>query len=73
MTTKISLSEAASFLGVSRATLRNWDKEKKLQAKRNPVNGYRTYDLNDVIKMKKSLDSNNHSQVSVEEDQTIDA
>ena len=44
----VSLTEAASFLGVSKATLRNWDKSGKLTAIRHPVNGYRLYDLNEL-------------------------
>ncbi|MCH8151407.1 MAG: helix-turn-helix domain-containing protein [Planctomycetes bacterium] len=36
-----NLSEAAEFLGVSASTLRNWDQEGKLRARRHPVNGYR--------------------------------
>ena len=35
----VTLQEAATFLGVSRATLRNWDKEGKLKANRNKLNG----------------------------------
>lgn len=55
MATHVSLMEAASYLGVSRATLRNWDKDGKLTAIRNPVNGYRLYDLDELIALKNSL------------------
>jgi type I restriction enzyme M protein len=44
----VSLNEAASYLGVSKATLRNWDKEGKLVAKRHPLNKYRVYDLSEL-------------------------
>ena len=44
MPTLITLTEAATFLGVSKATLRNWDNDGKLVAVRNPINGYRQYD-----------------------------
>jgi len=37
------IREAASCLGVSEATLRNWDREGKIAAYRNPVNGYRLF------------------------------
>lgn len=70
MSTKISLSEAASFLGVSRATLRNWDKDKKLQAERNPVNGYRTYNLNDIVKLKKELGAVDHNDGAKPDERT---
>lgn len=55
MANSVSLTEAASFLGVSKATLRNWDNDGKLSAIRNPVNGYRMYDLDELIKLKKAL------------------
>lgn len=37
------IRDAASFLGVSEATLRNWDREGKIAAYRNPANGYRLF------------------------------
>ncbi|MFZ1936646.1 MAG: helix-turn-helix domain-containing protein [Thermoguttaceae bacterium] len=39
----LTVSEAADFLGVSAATLRNWDRAGKVKATRHPVNGYRLY------------------------------
>lgn len=39
----LKVSEAASILGVSVSTLRNWDRSGKLKAKRHPINGYRLY------------------------------
>jgi tRNA1(Val) A37 N6-methylase TrmN6 len=39
----LTIGEAAKILGVTTATLRNWDKEGKLQPKRDPENGYRLY------------------------------
>ena len=51
----ISLEEASSFLNVSKATLRNWDKKGKISVHRNPVNGYRTFDLNELRSIKNSL------------------
>jgi excisionase family DNA binding protein len=39
----LTVGEAASTLGVSRSTLRNWDKAGKLKPYRHPVNGYRLY------------------------------
>jgi excisionase family DNA binding protein len=47
----ISIKEASSLLGVTRATLRNWDKSGRLRAVRNPVNRYRMYRLSDVVKL----------------------
>src|SRR3954462_9953886 len=39
----LSIGEAAKFLGVSAATLRNWDRSGKLKPRRHPQNGYRIY------------------------------
>lgn len=39
----LTISEAAELLGVSPSTLRNWDRQGKLNAHRHPVNGYRLY------------------------------
>src|SRR2546423_15369880 len=43
MPSLVTLAEAASYLGVSKATLRNWDREGKLKAHRHPLNRYRVY------------------------------
>lgn len=55
MNAQITLTEAATFLSVSKATLRNWDKEGKLSAFRNPLNSYRMYNIDDLIKLKNSM------------------
>lgn len=39
----LTVGDAATTLGVSRSTLRNWDKAGKLKAYRHPLNGYRLY------------------------------
>lgn len=57
MPTQVTLTEAATFLGVSKATLRNWDNDGKLSAVRNPVNGYRLYYLDDLISLKQAIDN----------------
>src|SRR5436305_14083305 len=38
-----TVGQAADFLGVSTATLRNWDRSGKLKPRRHPQNGYRIY------------------------------
>lgn len=47
----VTLKEAASLLGVTVATLRNWDKSGKLEAVRHPLNNYRSYRVADVMKL----------------------
>jgi MerR family transcriptional regulator, copper efflux regulator len=39
----LTVKKAASLLGVSTKTLRNWDRSGKLKPRRHPVNGYRLY------------------------------
>jgi len=49
----LTVGQAAKRLGVSRSTLRNWDKAGKLEPFRHPVNGYRLYSR---AKLEKLLD-----------------
>lgn len=46
----VTIKLAAEILGISVATLRNWDKRKKLRAYRNPKNGYRLYNISELEK-----------------------
>ena len=47
----ISIKEASEILGVSRLTLRNWDRDGKLSAFRHPINNYRVYQIEDIEKI----------------------
>ncbi len=47
----VSLSAASKILSVSPETMRNWDKQGKLKAVRNPMNNYRLYDLEELQKL----------------------
>ena len=49
------IRDAASFLGVSEATLRNWDREGKIAAYRNPINGYRLFRRSDLEALLKNV------------------
>lgn len=44
----LKIKDAATIVGVSPSTLRNWEKQGKLRAHRNPVNSYRLYKRNDL-------------------------
>lgn len=44
----LTVGEAAAALGVSRSTLRNWDKAGKLKPRRHPINGYRLYSRHEL-------------------------
>ncbi len=39
----LTIKEVAKIIGVTPLTLRNWDKNGKLKAYRNPINHYRVY------------------------------
>ncbi len=47
----LTVHEAAKLLGVSVRTLRRWDASGKLRARRHPVNNYRLYDRQDVLRL----------------------
>ena len=47
----ISIKDAAKKLGVTKLTLRNWDKQGKLVALRHPMNNYRVYERDDIEKI----------------------
>jgi excisionase family DNA binding protein len=49
------IRDAARFLGVSEATLRNWDREGKIATYRNPVNGYRLFKKSDLEALLKKI------------------
>ncbi len=53
----LTISEAADFLGVSSATLRNWDRSGKLKPRRHPQNGYRIYLHEDLEAVLRSAES----------------
>lgn len=44
----LSLKKASEILTVSTETLRRWDRDGKLKAKRNPANNYRYYERNQL-------------------------
>jgi len=51
----LKVGDAASLLGVSEKTLRNWDKAGKLRPARHPINGYRLYHAADLHQLKREL------------------
>jgi PAS domain S-box-containing protein len=50
-----TVGQAAEFLGVSTATLRNWDRSGKLKPRRHPQNGYRIYLHEDLQELLESV------------------
>lgn len=55
MSALVTIAEASSYLGVSKATLRNWDREGKLRATRHPFNDYRCYPLAELRRFKEQM------------------
>ncbi|OGZ96427.1 MAG: hypothetical protein A3I44_04430 [Candidatus Sungbacteria bacterium RIFCSPLOWO2_02_FULL_51_17] len=44
----LTIKQAATMLGVTPLTLRNWDKKGHLTAYRHPANNYRVYRLDQI-------------------------
>jgi type I restriction enzyme M protein len=72
MSKYVTLAEAATYLGVSKATLRNWDRAGKLRAVRDPMNRYRVYPLADLQLIQSRLPLGDED-VSVSETRSLDA
>ena len=51
----LKVKQASRLLGVSVSTLRNWDRQGKLRPVRNPMNGYRLYQRDDLEKILEAL------------------
>jgi MerR HTH family regulatory protein len=51
----LTIKDAAAIIGVSEMTLRRWDAAGKFKARRHPVNGYRLYDRERVLKLRKQI------------------
>lgn len=51
----ITIRAAADLLGVSLPTLRRWDESGKFPARRHPINDYRMYLRDDVMKLRKTI------------------
>jgi DNA-binding transcriptional MerR regulator len=53
----LSIKQAASVIGVSTLTLRNWDKSGKFRPYRNPVNNYRYYRVDQIEAFLRQMES----------------
>ena len=61
ITEYLTIKEAAEFLGISPSTLRNWEKQGKLSAHRNPMNSYRLYRKGELESLLKLISNSNSS------------
>ena len=59
----LTVGQAASHLGVSKDTLRRWDNDGKLTARRHPVTGFRLYVLKELDALLSSADKAGKSVV----------
>ena len=55
----IQIKEASEILGVTKLTLRNWDKSGKLKSFRHPINNYRIYKKSDIEKILNTISISN--------------
>lgn len=53
----LTVKEVAKLLGVTPLTLRNWDKQGKLRALRNPINNYRIYKAEEIELFLRKIES----------------
>ena len=53
----LSIKQAASIIGVTPLTLRNWDKTGKLKPFRNPINNYRYYRVDQIEAFLRAMES----------------
>lgn len=53
----MKIKDAATYLGVSPLTLRNWDKQGKLPATRHPMSNYRIYKTEDIEKLLRDIET----------------
>jgi DNA-binding transcriptional MerR regulator len=53
----LTIKQTAEILGVSEGALRRWGKSGKFSPHRHPVNGYRCYRRDDVLKLRKQIES----------------
>ena len=51
----LKIKDAATLVGVSPSTLRNWEKLGKLKAHRNPHNRYRLYKRQDLVALLRQI------------------
>ena len=56
----LTIKETAEIIGVTTLTLRNWDKDGKLKAYRNPINHYRVYKSEEIELFLRKIESSRH-------------
>jgi len=52
----LTIKAAAELLGVCEMTLRRWDAAGKFRARRHPINGYRLYPRDQLLRLRKQIE-----------------
>lgn len=52
----LTIKDAAALLGVCEMTLRRWDAAGKFRARRHPINGYRMYRRDELLRLRKRIE-----------------
>ena len=60
----LTVTQAASVLGVAANTIRAWDAAGKIPSRRNPANGYRLFKRTDLEAFLASIDRGARDEVS---------
>ena len=60
----ITIAAAAALLGVSLPTMRRWDELGKFRARRHPLNAYRLYAYDDVMRLRKKIVDGERARLS---------
>jgi excisionase family DNA binding protein len=55
-------AEAAQILGVAQNTLRKWAEQGDIPVHRNPANGYRLFNREDLMRFLKKIDQSSKSE-----------
>jgi excisionase family DNA binding protein len=58
----LTIAQAASLLGVSVSTLRNWDRQGRLTPRRHPINGYRMYNRAEIERLKELIEGRDEAE-----------
>jgi excisionase family DNA binding protein len=58
----LTVTQAASLLGVAANTIRAWDAAGKIPSRRNPANGYRLFKRRDLEAFLESIDGHEVSR-----------
>ncbi|MDB2613788.1 helix-turn-helix domain-containing protein [Chlamydiales bacterium] len=65
----LKIKDAADLVGVSPSTLRNWERQGKLNSHRNPHNSYRLYKQEDLQALLSEISNSIEEKIETERSQ----